>query len=116
MNCKKGGVVPSLHHRKEGWLRHQENFAQPPTWTQPGWFSFVFQSENHPGFANQWMLRDIFCRSATPPCGDARRGLFTLDSNSFTPSMTAGDVEFSMLSAVIDRRYSAVVDAFVTQG
>src|SRR5207249_5186785 len=22
-----GGIFPSLHHRKEGWLRHQENFA-----------------------------------------------------------------------------------------
>jgi hypothetical protein len=24
---KSSVIVPSLHHRKEGWLRHQENFA-----------------------------------------------------------------------------------------
>jgi hypothetical protein len=35
-------IVPSLHHRKEGWLRHQENFAKPPKQTQSGWFSFLF--------------------------------------------------------------------------
>src|SRR5438552_19119309 len=27
------------HHRKEGWLRHQENFAKPPKQMQPGGFS-----------------------------------------------------------------------------
>jgi hypothetical protein len=32
-----------------------------------------------------------------------------LDSNSFTPSITAGDLEFSTLLVVIDRRYSAVL-------
>jgi hypothetical protein len=31
-----------LHHRKEGWLRHQENFAKPPKLTQPAWFSFLY--------------------------------------------------------------------------
>ena len=36
-------LFPSLHHRKEGWLRHQENFAQPPKRTQPGWFSSWIQ-------------------------------------------------------------------------
>jgi hypothetical protein len=40
-----------LHHRKEGWLRHQKNIAQQPKKTQPGWFSFLFLSENHPGLA-----------------------------------------------------------------
>jgi hypothetical protein len=24
---KSSVLVPSLHHRKEGWVRHQENFA-----------------------------------------------------------------------------------------
>src|SRR5205823_8621689 len=82
------GRFPSLHHRKEGWLRHQENVAQQPKPTQPGWFSFCFQSENHPVRANAEASRYFLDRTATPPCGDARRGV-SLDSNSFTPSMTA---------------------------
>src|SRR5947199_10398767 len=32
--CERIGIkaylVPALHRRKEGWLRHQENVAQPP--------------------------------------------------------------------------------------
>ena len=31
--------------------RHQENIAQPPKPTRPGWFSFVLSAENHPGLA-----------------------------------------------------------------
>src|SRR5439155_21150386 len=81
------GRFPSLHHRKEGWLRHQENVAQQPKPTQPGWFSFCFQSENHPVRANAEASRYFLDRTANPPCGDARRGV-SLDSNSFTPSMT----------------------------
>jgi hypothetical protein len=52
--------------------------------TQPGWFSLLFLSENHPGLAMR-MLRGIFLIARpTPPCGDARRGL-RLDSNLVTP-------------------------------
>src|SRR5438094_3299127 len=53
-SCEQIGIralFPSLHHRKEGWLRHQKNFAKPPKQTQPGWFSFLYPSENHPGLA-----------------------------------------------------------------
>src|SRR6185295_11082580 len=32
--------LPSLHHRKEGWLRPEQDGAQPPKQTQTGWFSF----------------------------------------------------------------------------
>src|SRR5437870_3500751 len=85
------GRFPSLHHRKEGCLRHQENVAQQPKPTQPGWFSFCFQSENHPVRANAEASRYFLDRTATPPCGDARRGV-SLDSNSFTPSMTTATV------------------------
>ena len=38
MNCTEA-TFPSLHHRKEGWLRHQENAAQRPKPAQTGWFS-----------------------------------------------------------------------------
>src|SRR4030095_6560298 len=46
----------------------------------------LFSSENHPGFAISGGFAIFLDRSATPPCGDARRGLNALDSNSFTPS------------------------------
>src|SRR5712691_8653017 len=85
-------LFPSLHHRKEGWLRHQENFAQPPKLTQTGWFSdrrcgFVLNRKTTPAVRSMDASRNLLYRSATPPCGDARRGM-TLDSNSFTPAMT----------------------------
>src|SRR5438105_10778914 len=90
------GRFPSLHHRKEGWLRHQENVAQQPKPTQPGWFSFCFRSENHPVRANAEASRYFLDRTATPPCGDARRGV-SLDSNSFTPSMTVDNRGFEIV-------------------
>ena len=51
------------------------NIAKPAKRTQPGRFSLLFSSENHPGLAISGCFA-IFCDcSATPPCGDARRGL-----------------------------------------
>ena len=32
----RGHLLPSLHDRKEGWLRHQGNAAESPKQTQPG--------------------------------------------------------------------------------
>ena len=68
------GVVPSLHHRKEGWPSDQENGAEPPLKARTGWFSEP-RKENHPvcvGFGGFALILDD---AATPPCGDARRGL-----------------------------------------
>src|SRR5215813_2703899 len=59
-------LFPSLHHRKEGCLRHQENFAKPPKWTQTGWFSFRARSENHPVLAIFGCFA-IFFLLARPP-------------------------------------------------
>jgi hypothetical protein len=57
-----------------------------------GGFPFVLIGKP-PRPRDKRMLRDVFLdRSATPPCDDARRGIL-LDSNSFTPSMTAHDVK-----------------------
>src|SRR5437870_250803 len=44
------------------------------------------QKENHPGCVRFGGFAKFFDDAATPPCGDARRGLMSLDSNSFTPS------------------------------
>src|SRR5439155_9299462 len=57
------------------WLRHQENFAQPPKLTQPGWFSICFHRKTTPASRSAEASQSFFDRSATPPCGDARRGI-----------------------------------------
>src|SRR6266487_4146046 len=86
-------LYPSLHHRKEGWLRHQENFAQPPKLTQPGWFSFCSHRKTTPASRLAEASQSFFDRSATPPCGDARRGIAL----------------FQFLHSSIERRYSSPV-------
>src|SRR5437867_10353410 len=68
-------LLPSLHHRKEGCLRHQENFAKPPKLTQTGWFSFCSHRKTTPSSRSADASRYFLDRSATPPCGDARRGV-----------------------------------------
>jgi hypothetical protein len=40
---------PSLHHRKEGWTRDQENIAKLPRIARTGWFTDRQRKENHPG-------------------------------------------------------------------
>src|SRR5213594_1009699 len=68
-SCEQIGIralFPSLHHRKEGWLRHQENAAKPPKLTQPGWFSYVFSIGKPPRPRDQQMLRGILL-IARPP-------------------------------------------------
>src|SRR5438552_18525383 len=76
---------PSLHHRKEGCLRHQENLAKPPKLTQTGWFSFCSHRKTTPSSieAARWRAcaprrsadasQYFLDRSSTPPRGDARR-------------------------------------------
>src|SRR5437867_10415514 len=60
------GLFPSLHHRKEGWLRHQENIAKSPKLTQPGWFSSLFSFGKPPRPRYQRMLRGIFLLARPP--------------------------------------------------
>src|SRR5204862_7022969 len=100
-----GALFPSLHHRREaqarqraaskeeGRLRHQENVAKPPKLTQPGWFFFLFSIGKPPRPRDQRRLRGIFVdRSATPPCGDARRGIRSILIRLHLP-MTAHDLQ-----------------------
>ena len=73
-----GATFPSLHHRKEGWLRHPKDFAKPPKRTQTGWFSVLFSKGKPPRLLLRLraaalalrgclrMLRDIFL-IAQPP-------------------------------------------------
>jgi hypothetical protein len=79
---QQGGVAASIKKisRSDGNRRSR------------GGFPLDYQSENHPGSAISGCFATFLDRSATPPCGGARRGLLRLDFNSFTPSL--------------DRRYS----------
>src|SRR5438477_3240660 len=76
-------IVPSLHHRKEGWPSDEENCAKHPLTARPGWFSDENNKENHPGCVRFGGFAIFFDDTATPPCGDARRGL-SPDSDLFT--------------------------------
>jgi hypothetical protein len=85
-------IVPSLHDRKEGWPSDLKNIAKRPLIARPGWFSDKNKKENHPGCVCFGGFAKVFDVAATPPCGDARRGL-SPDSDLFTASMTDRDVE-----------------------
>jgi hypothetical protein len=53
-SCEQIGmeqIVPSLHHRKEGWLRHQKISRSYQSRRSRGGFPFYFHSKNHPGLA-----------------------------------------------------------------
>src|SRR5262245_47430926 len=60
MNSNRVPIVPSLHHRKEGWLRHQKDFAQQPNPTQPGWFSLLVTIGTPPRLRYRRLRRNIF--------------------------------------------------------
>ena len=67
--------VSAQRQEKDGWLRHQENFAKPPKQTQPGWFSFSIHRNTTPASGTADASRYFLDRSATPPRGYARRGI-----------------------------------------
>jgi hypothetical protein len=82
----ESSASPLLASPQGGVAVSSKKYREATEATQPGWFSLLFLSENHPGLAMR-MLRGIFLdRSATPPCGDARRGLLVLDSSWFKSS------------------------------
>src|SRR6185295_14966740 len=99
MRSASAARLPSLHHRKEGWLRHQENVAKPPQRTQPGWFSFCIHRKTTPASRSAEASRYLLDRSATPPCGDARRGV-ACDTKG--TSMTSGPLSAEELRKMND--------------
>src|SRR5262249_15993357 len=65
MNCSSA-KVPSLHHSKEGGLRHKSNVAKPPLLAQTGWFSLRVSIGKPPRPRGQRTLRDIFLIARLP--------------------------------------------------
>src|SRR6266516_6457882 len=79
-SCEEIGIgrFPSLHHRKEGWPSDQKIIAKPPLIARPGWFSDENKRKTTPAASASVAARNFLDDAATPPCGDARRGI-TLD-------------------------------------
>jgi hypothetical protein len=68
-------IVPSLHHRKEGWLSNQEILRSIRWLRSRGGLQTEKKKENHLGCVDSVAARSFVDDAATPPCGDARRGL-----------------------------------------
>jgi hypothetical protein len=51
VNKSESGDSPLLASPQGGVAVSSKNIAKPPKQTQPGWFSLLFSSENHPGLA-----------------------------------------------------------------
>jgi hypothetical protein len=51
VNKLESGDSPLLASPQGGVAASLKNFAKLPKQTQPGWFSFLFPSENHPDLA-----------------------------------------------------------------
>src|SRR6476646_11299939 len=69
-----------------GVAERLRNCAKHPLRARPGWFSDENNKENHPGCVCFGGFAIFFDDTATPPCGDARRGL-SPDSDLFTASL-----------------------------
>ena len=102
----ESSAIPLLASPQGGVSASSENFAKPPKLTQTGWFSFCSYRKTTPSSRSADASRYFLDRSATPPCGDARRGV-TLDCNLFTAPMTAHDLATGTSWAVIDRPYNS---------
>src|SRR5215510_3155177 len=70
--------VPSLHHSKEGWLRHKTKCREASFAGADGVvFLACFDRKTTPAARSADATRYFLDRSATPPCCGARRGFCT---------------------------------------
>src|SRR5262244_4432536 len=81
------GEFPSSHHREEGWPSDQENTAQHPLFARTGWCSDRTDKEHHPGGVDKEASRHFLGDAATPPRGDARRGIRVFQNDTSKPHM-----------------------------
>src|SRR5262245_36756285 len=71
----QNGEIPSSDHGEEGWPSDQENIAQHPLFARTGWCSDRWDKEHHPVGVHKEASRHFLGDAATPPRGDARRGI-----------------------------------------
>ena len=81
------GKFPSSHHREEGWPSDQENTAQHPLFARTGWCSYRTDKEHHPDGVDKEASRHFLGDAATPPRGDARRGIRFFQNDTSKPHM-----------------------------
>src|SRR5262245_25081817 len=81
----QNGEFPSSHHREEGWPSDQENIAQHPLFARTGWCSDRWDKEHHPGGVHKEASRLFLGDAATPPRGDARRGIRSFQNETPQP-------------------------------
>src|SRR5262245_2805825 len=79
------GEFPSSHHREEGWPSDQENIAQHPLFARTGWCSDRTDKEHHPDGVDKEASRHFLGDAATPPRGDARRGIRFFQNDTSKP-------------------------------
>jgi hypothetical protein len=76
---------PLLVSPQGGVAERSKNGAKRPLNARPGWFSDDTKRKTTPAASASEASRNFLDDAATPPCGDARRGL-GFNSNLFTPS------------------------------
>src|SRR5207249_5091766 len=91
VNKLESSVIPLLARPQGGVAASSRKFRAATEADAAGVVFHLFSSENHPGLAVSGGFAIIFDRSATPPCGDARRGIAL----------------FQFFHSSIDRRYSS---------
>src|SRR5215471_1542509 len=74
----ESGVFPSLHYRKEGLSASSRKSCVATEADADGVVFLWLCSENHPVLVAVEASLHFLDRSATPPCGGARRGIACL--------------------------------------
>src|SRR5262249_2773270 len=69
------GEFPSSHHREEGVAERSRKYRAASAFARTGWCSDRWDKEHHPGGFNKEASRHFLGDAATPPRGDARRGI-----------------------------------------
>ncbi|PYS54289.1 MAG: hypothetical protein DMG13_08915 [Acidobacteria bacterium] len=75
VNKLESSVIPLLARPQGGVAASSRKFRAATEADAAGVVFHLFSSENHPGLAVSGGFAIILDRSATPPCGDARRGI-----------------------------------------
>src|SRR5437867_4128757 len=81
---------PLLASPQGGVAERSKNIAKHPLIAKPGWFSDRNKRKTTPAASVLMASQNFLDDAATPPCGDARRGLLR-SSDLFTPSLPRVD-------------------------
>src|SRR5262245_25420016 len=68
-------ISPPRITARRGGRAIKKNIAQHPLFARTGWFSDRWDKEHHPGGVHKEASRHFLGDAATPPRGDARRGI-----------------------------------------